>query len=234
MISDINIDLRASAAADAERRSFVGFGARTSSGAEEHNLLSWSLTSAGRSPTLGQAATIDLALAQEHFTVYGGETMDELTRDRTVAVGDLNGDGVQDLILGSPNNGGGIPAEFVKGADEVYVFFGGPDMQGTRDVAAAVGASLDVTITAATEGDGLSQGVALTVGDVNGDCTDDLILGADCVRGPGNNRRFSGAAYVIFGGDFSHRGAIDLAMNEQDVTIFGPTAADFLTGADDG
>ncbi|MBP89895.1 MAG: hypothetical protein CMJ64_24845 [Planctomycetaceae bacterium] len=36
-------------------------------------------------------------------------------------------------------------------------------------------------------------------GDVNGDGTDDLILGARFADGPDEDRNFAGEAYVIFG-----------------------------------
>lgn len=100
--------------------------------------------------------------------------------------GDLNGDGLADLLIGAP---GGDPLDRYR-AGQSYVVFGR---------AAGLPASLNLSELAGTNGfaingtnpgDESGQSVAL-VGDVNGDGRDDIIVGTG---GPFSNR-----SYVIYG-----------------------------------
>jgi FG-GAP repeat protein/VCBS repeat protein len=89
----------------------------------------------------------------------------------SVAVGDLNGDGKPDIIVGAPFNTND-PALYQSGS--VNVFFG-PDF------------TVGVKLYASSANKGL--GWAVSAGDVNGDGTDDLIISA------------SGKVLVFFGGN---------------------------------
>jgi Ca2+-binding RTX toxin-like protein len=69
-----------------------------------------------------------------------------------------------------------------------------------------------------------------SAGDVNGDGFDDLIIGA---RGDAPNGGYSGASFVVFGGDFS--GAATQVGTVGDDTLTGTAANDVIfagTGAD--
>ena len=131
--------------------------------------------------------------------------------------GDLNGDGVDDVVIGavgaSPNGRGN--------AGVAYVVFG-PLSAGTLQLEQVV----DVTIEGITFGDQLGYGVA--VGDVNDDGTEDLVVGAMGVGYPG--RSIGGATYVILGPLSS--GRLEAFM-EADATLFGIDRGDLSGGGNE-
>jgi hypothetical protein len=161
---------------------------------------------------------VDMAKGQQDFTVIGAADSDNL--GFVVASGDVNGDGIDDILVG---------ARFARGPDgsrsnggEVNVVFGSPTLGGTVDTALD---EQDFTIAGAEGGDYL--GCALAAGDINGDGIADIITAAPGAGGPDNSRPLAGEAYVVFG---SHTlsGTVDTALDEQDFTIFAAESEDFL------
>lgn len=136
----------------------------------------------------------------------------------STATGDLNGDGVDDLVVGAP----GVTAGWDPRSDQgrAYVFFGGEDLDGTRDLADD---AYDFVVTGA---EGFSRlGHSIAIDDTNGDGTADLVVGAPFAgrepgTAPGGPRTGVGEVYVIFGrGDLS--GEVSIPSLQQDATFSG-------------
>ncbi|MGE0131235.1 MAG: tandem-95 repeat protein [Blastocatellales bacterium] len=138
----------------------------------------------------------------------------------SLAMGDVNGDGRADLIIGAPNADG--PNNSRLGSGEVYIVFG---------ATAILGRPAQMTIFGGSDNsddfpDGL--GSSLAVGDFTGDGAPDLIMGAPGGDPVNPARQPAGAAYMIFGGRNFKAGTFDLASKAPDLKIFGAKSGDRL------
>ncbi len=154
-------------------------------------------------------ATIDFASESPDLVLYGEERDD--VASITVAAGDLDGDGFDDLVVGAvggdgPNNSRGGTAG--ANAGEVYVVLGSASLPPIVDVAGVVGPPPDVRLYGAvgqftnsfgtfTIGDGF--GGSLAIADINGDTLKDILIGA-FTGGAAVGRPQAGTVYVVFGG----------------------------------
>jgi Putative Ig domain/FG-GAP repeat len=130
-----------------------------------------------------QTGTVDL-LSQSSFRIDGATAFDAAGA-AVDGAGDVNGDGIDDLVIGAPER------DFEAGA--AYVVFGrrapaNVDLGGLR------GDGFRINGAAAEDSAGRSVGGA---GDVNGDGLADVIIGAELADN--NGRSNSGSAYVVFG-----------------------------------
>jgi hypothetical protein len=168
------------------------------------------------------AGTLDIAEDQQDFTVIGGEPGDNL--GFVVTSGDVNGDGIDDILVGArfaTSLAGGTQGGLIN-AGKAYVIFGSSDLGGAVDIALD---EQDFTVVGAKGGDYL--GYAMVAGDVNDDGVDDIIVAAPGADGPNGRSPNGGEAYVVFGsGELT--GTVDVGQGQQDFTIFGARADDFL------
>jgi Ca2+-binding RTX toxin-like protein len=120
--------------------------------------------------------------------VITGESPDDATGYRVSGVGDVNGDGFADVIVGAPFHDG---SETYAGA--AYIVFGNGGSK-TVNLSGSPTGVIKIEGTSAYDLVGWSVSSA---GDVNGDGFGDIIIGTPYGDSGGAN---SGTSYVIFGG----------------------------------
>jgi hypothetical protein len=135
-------------------------------------------------------------IADERFTA---EAVGDFFGGAVAAAGDVNGDGLDDVIVGAYlNDAGGTDA------GRAYIYFSGTAMNNTPEVTLTGEAAVDVF-----------GGAVAAAGDVNGDGFSDVIVGAQLNDAAGSN---AGRAYIYFGGASMN--------NTADVTLTGEVPGD--------
>ncbi|MFC4551915.1 integrin alpha, partial [Halorussus sp. GCM10023401] len=121
----------------------------------------------------------------DNYTKIEGAATNDSAGWSTSSAGDVNGDGVTDLLVGAPQGG-----ENDTGA--AYLFYGPVD-ESNVSVADA-----DVTFLGDSPGD--RAGWSVAAGDVDAGGRSDIVIGAPYDDEGGTN---AGAAYVVYGGNLS-------------------------------
>jgi len=139
----------------------------------------------------GLTTSPDLFPGQVPGFVIEGESADDLAGLSVSAAGDVNADGIDDLIIGAPN------ADFNgTNSGRAYVVFGASSGLPSVFELAGLDGSNGFALNGEAQLDRAGGSVG-TAGDINGDGIDDLIIGATLANSNGNIR--SGRTYVVFG-----------------------------------
>jgi hypothetical protein len=155
----------------------------------------------GRSTGFDPAISLSTLDGSNGFRLDGVATYDRSGFAVSVA-GDVNGDGIDDLIIGAP---GTSPNGIYSGSS--FVVFG----RSTGFAAAISLSALDGRNGFRLDGvaaSDFSGGTVSAAGDVNGDGLDDLIISAS---GADPNGSYSGSSYVVFGRSTGFAAAINLS-----------------------
>ena len=147
------------------------------------------------SSQVGAGGTLELSnLDGSNGFVLNGVDEDDYSGHSLSGAGDINGDGIDDLIIGANR----ADPDGKNAAGESYVVFGGSQV--------GAGGALELSSLNGTNGFAIKgidtndeSGYSVSgAGDINEDGIDDLIIGALWAKS--NGKDFSGQSYIVFGG----------------------------------
>jgi VCBS repeat-containing protein len=147
-------------------------------------------------PNVGTGPDIELSALNgtDGFVLVGYSANDAFGYSAS-GVGDMNNDGIDDVVLAAP-----FADPFgVLGAGQGYLVFGDPNIgsSGVFDVGTFNGNN-GIFINGVDQAD--QAGISISgLGDVDGDGIDDLIIGAHFADGVANGASLAGESYIIFG-----------------------------------
>jgi hypothetical protein len=166
-------------------------------------------------------ADVDLATTRADVEIYGQDAGDQL--GWSVAVGDLNSDGIDDIVVGAP--GGDGSANDRADTGQVHVFYGG-----------SLSSQIDLATTSSSlvffgDDPGDRAGEAVAVVDASGDGLDDLVIASPTSTGSFGSRPGSGEVWVTYNEHLATHTRLQpdpLLANPTDNVIVGADIDDHL------
>ena len=151
----------------------------------------------GKGTAFSSSLELSSLNGSDGFTIDGLSAGDLLGFD-LAGLGDVNGDGIDDFVIGAYGNNANAGA--------AYVVFGQNGFGSNFDLATLNGSNGFVVL-----GDSGNDFLGITVGsagDINGDGLSDVVVGA---HGDGTNGANSGSAYVVFGSTSAFASSINVS-----------------------
>jgi len=150
-----------------------------------------------------------------------GPSADAQAGNSVTSAGDINGDGLDDILFDAPGA--------ISDPGETYVIFGSTSGFGADFSTATMSADQGFKLSGIDSGDGLGSSVS-SAGDINGDGFDDLMIGAINADGVGNASGYGsdGETYIIYGRDFF--ADVDSTGTSNADTLVGTSGADQIDG----
>jgi hypothetical protein len=161
--------------------------------------------------SLGTTADIDLSAADYKLV---GEYPGDYAGTSVASAGDVDGDGLDDVLVGSKNNDDNGST-----SGKAYLILGASlaTSSGTVDLSLA-----DYSFVGESQGDNAGQSVS-TAGDVDSDGFSDILIGAPSHDGGGKN---AGSAYLFLSASLGSTTTLNLS--EADYKFIGTSANDRL------
>jgi len=159
---------------------------------------------------------LEIGRGTPDVTVYGADDNDTL--GLSVASGDINGDGRDDVVMGARSGDG--PGNALDGAGEVIIVLGKEDLPAVIDLAKG---EENANIYGNDPADLMGFG---GVGDIDGDGNQEVLAGTGYGDGKANDRMDSGELYIIEGGQL--KGALSAESSPRLATVYAARANDHL------
>ena len=194
--------------------------------------------------SLGSTTTIGLGSADYHLTGVGEF---HALGHSVASAGDVDGDGLADVLIGAPNKYG--TSLHATSGSSVYFLFG-------KDIIASSSASLSYshrftdyycythascTTTWGTSGLSHLGWSVSSAGDIDGDGRDDIIMGApEWKDSTGSVSSGSGRIFIVFGKNMGRGGGYSVPTGAHyidtvaDITLVGNTSSGFYSGRNIG